>query len=371
LDFSIESLLDPDGRRGLGDAVAELIRSDRHDEAEAVLTGLLKSVPSEFGGICLGLGAEHVAVSGWEKFNTRIEAISAGSRPVTAVGIDITDHGDLRDAEGRRDQALETSYYFDDATFTFSGTNREELLARTNGGATAPWVGNFAELDASLSISGLAQLYDALINRPVRLWSHMRSQEDRFENLGAFLGSWFRLLRVHQAVKRGLSENGLARDLPVIVGTNEVAPYFTAIYYPTGTPDYREAGADARRAGDAANRAAYAKHTEDQIAHWREQRDAIRSWSPRVNPDKRKTYVEFVEASEKLVRQGTPLTAFAPGHTLSDEEFERMVQTYRHHRDPGAAPPGSSPPGPPPSGSAPPGLARAPRRIVGFGRRGL
>ena len=214
--------------------------------------------------------------------------------------------------------------------------SRDDLLAASADGKTAPWVGSFADLDGSLVVKGLAPLYDALLRQPERVWSHMKTDAERLENLAGFLAGWLRHLRVHQAIKRELEESGLARDLPVIVGTNEVAPYFTAVYYPAKVVDYRASAAESRERSATANRAAYAKHTEDQIAHWREQRDAIRTWSPRVNPDKRRTYVDFVEASEKLARVGTPLAAFEPGHTLSDADFERMIETYRHHRDPSA-----------------------------------
>ena len=186
----------------------------------------------------------------------------------------------------------------------------------------------------------------------------MTTDAERRENLGAFLAGWLRHLRVHQGVKRNLERHGLSRNVPVIVGTNEVSPYFTAIYYPARLADYGAAAEHSRAESERGHRAAYAAHTEDQVARWREQREAIRSWSPRVNPDKRQTYVEFVEATEKAVRRDMPLAAFGPGHTLSDAEFERMLLTYRHHRDPSAPPP---PPAPP---------ASAPRRVFGFGRRG-
>jgi hypothetical protein len=271
--------------------------------------------------------------------------ISSDAKPVTAVGIDITDQGEATDAEGRREQLLESSYYTDESGFEFSRASREDVLVETAKPTTAPWVGGFADLDGSLSVRGLAPLYDALLHRPERMWSYMKTEEERLENLAAHLASWFRHLRVHQAVKRALEENGLARDIPVIVGTNEVAPYVTAAYYPTSIRDYLEAAAERRQAEQRAHRAAYEQHTEDQIARWREQREAIRSWSPRVNPDKRRTYIEYVEASEKLARHGTPLSAFGPGHKLSDADFERMIQAYRHHRDPSAPPPPPASPG--------------------------
>ena len=357
-DLSID-LMAPEGRSAFNDAVASLIRSDRHAEAEAILADHFATVPSEFSALALSLPAEAISITGWEAFNTKIEAVSLGGKPVTAVGIDITDQGDATDEEGRREQLLESSYYTDESGFRFSEATGESLLAASGGASTAPWVGCFADADAGLAVKGLAPLCDALLQRPERVWSYMTTDAERRENLGAFLAGWLRHLRVHQGVKRHLEEHGLARNIPVIVGTNEVPPYFTAIYYPAQLGDYRAAAEQSRAASERGHRAAYAEHTEEQIARWREQREGIRLWSPQVNPDKRRTYVDFVEASEKAARVGTPLVAFGPGHMLSDAEFERMVMTYRHHRDPSA-------PRPPP---APP--ASAPRRPITFGRRGL
>ena len=356
LTFSIENLLAAEGRGVFANAMAGLIRSARHDEAEAVLANLLGPLPLPLARLCLTLPARDVAVTGWHELNTRIEEMSSGGNSVTAVGVDITDQGDATDRQGRREQLLETSYYTDECGFAFSRAGREDVLAES-AKPTAAWVSGFADLDGSLSVNGLAPLFDALLKQPERLWSYMQTDDERLENLASYLAGWFRHLRVHQAVKRGLEQNGLARNVPVIVGTNEVPPYFTAVYYPTRTPDYRTAAAaEGREAEGRARRTAYAQHTEDQIARWREQREAIRSWSPRVNPDKRRTYIEFVETSENLARHGTPLAGFEYGHKLSDADFERMVQTYRHHRDPSAAAP-------------PPAASSVPRRLFGFGRR--
>jgi hypothetical protein len=358
LASSIDDLMSGEGRGAFHDAMAALIRSGRHSEADVVLARLLAAVPSELSAIGLALPAENVAVTGWDAFNTQIEVISLRGEPVTAVGIDITGQGDATDAEGRREQLLETSYYTDAGGFRFSAASRDDLLAASAAGKTPSWVGCFADLDGSLSSSGLAPLYDALLRRSGRRWSHLKTDAERLDNLAGFLAGWLRHLRVHQAVGRGLVENGLARNIPVIVGTNEVAPYFTAVYYPAEVRDYRAAAAESLAAAQRASRAARARHTEDQIARWREQRDAIRSWNRWVNPDKRRSYIEFAEASEKVARLGTPLSEFGPGHTLSDADFERMIQIYRHHRDPEAPSPLPSP------------VASPPRRLFGFGRRG-
>ena len=344
MSLDLSTITEEEERRAFDARLASLIRSHRHEEAEALLVPLLRASGGEISTLCLELGVDAVRVSGWEAFNTRIEVVSAGGKPVTAVGVDISDQGDAVDANGLREQTVEVSYYTDASGFAFSTATRDAILAASERG-TAPWVGAFEEIDASLSVHGLAALHDALLRHPALVWRHARSDEEIRSNAGSHLGGWFRHLRVHQAVKRGLEEHGLARAIPLIAGTNEVPPYFCAIYYPAKIVDFRLAAAESIEATRQANRAAYARITEEQIARWREQRDAIRSWSARTNPDKRRTYIAYVEAAEDALRRGTPIAAFGHGHALSDAQFERMIQAWRHHRDPQAPPPPAPPAG--------------------------
>src|SRR3712207_2870769 len=156
--LSIEQLLVPEGRKALTEWLAALIRADKHAEADAVLGRLCAALPSELAALSRALPAEAVSLTGLDTFNTRIEAISSRGEPVTAVGIDITDQGDPDD-EGRREQLLETSYYTDASGFRFSGAGPAALLAASEGGKTAPWVGSFADIDDSLSVRGLGPLF--------------------------------------------------------------------------------------------------------------------------------------------------------------------------------------------------------------------
>lgn len=290
---TFDALMSDEGRRAFDRALAARVRAGRDEEADAILTRLLAAAPSEHAAACLGLSAEAITIGGWDLFNARIEEISARGGAVTAVGIDITDQGDLEDAHGRREQALETVYYDASCGFDFAAAGREGLLAATATGLeTPPWAGAFAEIDGSVSVRGLAPVYDLLLRRPERPWRAAMSEQERWENLGAYLASWFRHLRVHQAVRRELEAGGLTRNIPVIVGTNEVSPFFDAIYYPEKLRDDGQAGARLAEAKAAASSAAYAAHTEEQIARWREQREAIRGWSARVNPDQRRRFID-------------------------------------------------------------------------------
>ena len=310
-DLSID-LMTPEGRSAFNDALASLIRSDRHGEADAILARHFAAVPSEFSALARALPAEAVSITGWEAFNTRIEVVSLGGDPVTAVGIDITDQGDATDEQGRREQLLELGYYTDESGFRFSGATRESLLAASSGASTAPWVGCFAEIDGSVAAKGLAPLCDALLNRPERVWSYMTTDAERRENLGAFLAGWLRHLRVHQGVKRHLER---ARPRPKRPGDrrHQRGPALFHRNLLSGQARGLSAAAEqSRAASERGHRAAYAEHTEEQIARWREQREGIRSWSPQVNPDKRRTYVDSWKRPRRRSGVGTPLVASAP-----------------------------------------------------------
>jgi hypothetical protein len=356
---SIDTLLAEEGRQAFHQDLTGLIRSERHDEADAILTRLIGELGGAVGATCEAIPADSVMLEGWDAFNARIEELSSAAKPLTAVGIDITDQGDAVDAKGRREQQLESSYYDDSSGFDFAAAGRTGILAEASGGRAARWVGSFADLDGSLTAEGLAPLYDLLLQQPERGWALAKTEAERRANVAAFLAGWFRHLRVHQAVRRALQSSGLARDLPVIVGTNEVSPYFTAVYYAARLRDDREAAAKARDSRLAASRAEYAQHTEEQVAQWRQQREGIRGWNPRVNPDKRQQFIRFAEACDNAFRKGTPIEGFDFSYKLSDAEFERMIQVWRHHRDPNAA----QPPPPPAAG------ASTFRRIIGFGKR--
>ena len=69
-DLSID-LMAPEGRSAFNDALASLIRSDRHAEADAILAHHLATLPSEFSALALALPAEAISITGWEAFNAR------------------------------------------------------------------------------------------------------------------------------------------------------------------------------------------------------------------------------------------------------------------------------------------------------------
>lgn len=277
----------------------------------------------------LALRPEHVVVSGWEAMNTQIAALSRQS-PITAVGVDLSCHGDGEDANGWRIQTLETSYYADTRGFTFS-TATPEALREACDESTPPWSGDFVEIDEPLTVAGVSELYHTLIHREAEL-SH---PVDRTVERAIFLGGWLRHLRVHQALARGLAEHGLARPIPLIVGAHDLAPYVTVPYWPTRVRDY-ELEADRHLSDKAArNLAHYAQITADTIAEWRNRREVVRGWPRHVNPRQRTNHVAFAKAHEDVQRMDFPdLKGLPYSYEGSEADFAYLAGLYRHLRHP-------------------------------------
>jgi hypothetical protein len=226
---SYEELFGGNEQRAFTHHLADLVRTDRHQEAEAELSALLRQSGDEIAAACLAVGLQQVTMLGWDEVNARIAEVSAAGKPVTALGLDITYIQSDKDAQGRHEQLLETSYYSDASGYVFSAASRAQILAAAPiGGETPDWVGSFEDIDNTMKIQGLAPIVDALDRRQRQRGNLPESDQRR--KVATFLGEWFRHLRVHQAIARDLETWAIAGGLPVIVGSNESAPYFEAVY---------------------------------------------------------------------------------------------------------------------------------------------
>lgn len=321
----------PAALRADDDTYAALLRGGAILELESRLDAQIGTLPDDqpIRRIAAGLSAESVSVQGWDRLNTRLAVLSR-NKPITAVGVDITAHGDGQDAQGWRIQALETCYYADTASYAFS-TASPEALRQACAVSTPAWAGGFEDIDDALSIEGVSEMHDTLI----RLAAARTRIPDPVAERGLFLGGWLRHLRVHQALARGLAEHGLARAIPVIVGSHDLAPHVSAPYWPERLRDF-EAAADREIAMQAArNRAHYAKVTEDTVAEWTERRAAIRGWSPRVNPRQREQHIAFARAHETVQRMDFPdLKGLPYSFEGTDAAFAHLTGLYRHLRHP-------------------------------------
>lgn len=312
-------------------AFAALLQAGATDDLESRLHAGFETLPEDdtIRRIALALRPEQVVVSGWETMNTQIAALSRQS-PITAVGVDLSCHGDGEDAQGWRIQTLETSYYADTRSFAFSTATPEAVRAACDE-STPPWSGDFVDIDEVLTVAGVSELYHTLIHREADLSHPVDPAAER----AIFLGGWLRHLRVHQALARGLAEHGLARPIPLIVGAHDLTPYVTVPYWPGRVADYELAADRALSDKAARNRAHYAKITADTIAEWRERREAVRGWPRHVNPRQRANHVAFAKAHEDVQRMDFPdLKGLPYSYEGSEADFAYLTGLYRHLRHP-------------------------------------
>jgi hypothetical protein len=317
-----------EGRTELEQYFAGLIRAEAFDTLEAELQEQLEANPSPFAAACRASTRSGVAMLGWDQLHANIATLDRKGTPCTAIGIDLTGHG-----EGI-EPSFEVSLYTDSA-FPFSTADRDTLLAASmNYGV--PWQGCFDEIEANLECRGLGKLHVAICGYP-----------HRFDGIGATLppdfagftlALWWLYLRVHQGIADALAEHGVPRAMPVLVGEHDFGPWLVSVVMAREVSD-----TSARIAHILADRAERSRHfydltTERMIAEIREKRAVVRNWSFWRNREQRRTAIGLLEASDKLIFADVVSTRGQQSvWLLSDPEFETLLDRFREHRRPGSS----------------------------------
>lgn len=225
-DITIDGMVEDEFRH----AIETLLREGNADHAAKWLKSRLQAVcgdglplPERF----LTVDPADVTVTGWEDIASRLERLDAAGFPVTAIGIDFSDPGHIGlapDPSGLMPPHIETHFYTDEA-WAFSRCDRAGLLMGYEGG-TARWAGSFADVDDTIAIEGLDDLYGAVfaLEHRRRAPGNITDTEHRAYMLGA---SYIAVL-VHLAVRDTALRHGLPRPLAVLVGSNESYPFFDA-----------------------------------------------------------------------------------------------------------------------------------------------
>ena len=239
---------------GFLDAVESMLREGAVAEADRELASAVAALIAAghpVGGLCDDATLGSITISGWSLLEERCARIDRAGAPVTAVGIDLSCHGDERpDEQGRIEPYLETSFYSDNP-FAFSTSDRATLLAAL-ADPSESWKGCFAEIDGTIEVHGLGGLNHALIDLHERCRAQAGNQADPLDHDALLIGEAFQALRIHQAVRAEIERSGLPRALAIIVGSNESRPFFEA---PVITaPECRDAaiGADSTGPEDEA-----------------------------------------------------------------------------------------------------------------------
>ncbi len=310
-----------------------LLRTGALESLEAELRDALVVLPEDpVRSAALALTADDVRIRGWEAM-CATAAVLCRRKPITAVGVDLTIHGDGQDAWGRQILYLETSYYADDCGLAFS-TASPGAIREACGASTPAWSGGFVETDDAVTVEGVNGLHDAVER------ARVVGGDEADQAQPAVLGGWMRTLRVHQALARTLAREGLPGGVPLIVGAHDLPPYATAAYWSTVARD--DAAAADAAAADAAvaaaaerERAHDAEITRTTIAEWTQRRETLRGWPWWVNRQARANHVGFARAHEAVQRMHHPELAGLPcSFEGTTADFAYLTALYSHLRHP-------------------------------------
>jgi hypothetical protein len=215
--------------------ITAMIHSGQLDGAAAKLRGDLAGIDSPLSALCQALTPDSLAISGWDDVSTAIAQFEGD--PVTAVHLVMSNPTDLVfEAKNEAyDPILEVAFYTD-ANLPFSTLSPEQLLAESL--APAPdWYGQSEDIEVYAEIVGLADLNTALLRHKTQYF--LRSQDEDAEAEVAPLGyveftlaTLFRAVCFHQAVQHELDTHGLAGNVPVIAGMDNMRAAIGSVYYP-------------------------------------------------------------------------------------------------------------------------------------------
>lgn len=215
--------------------ITAMIHSGQLDGAAAKLLGDLAAIDSPLADLCEALTPDTITLSGWDDISTAIAQFEGD--PVTAVHLIMSNPTDLvfEAKTDAYDPLIEVAFYTD-ANLAFSKLSPEQLLAES----LAPnpdWYGQSEDMEVYAEIIGLADLNTALLRHKTQYF--LRSQEDGAQDEEAPLGyveftlaSLFRAVRFHQAVKAETDAHGLAGNVPVIAGMDNMRASIGSVYYP-------------------------------------------------------------------------------------------------------------------------------------------
>jgi hypothetical protein len=328
-----------------GQTISDLIRAERHEEAEALLRAALPDYPSPAAAIALDLAENAVRIEGWAAFNERIEALSAKGEPITAVWLHLSNYTDDAD-DGLRHPAIELGY-LRDGRVAFSQASTDDLL-KMSARYPARWTGAPDEDGVELVVHGLERLNDWL----VKFDGVPAGQEAEQLRVSIALAEWFRTLRWQQAVHAIVARHGLTREIPVIVGSHDAGPWCAAIYRRS-----KPFSIATRRQPTQRETEQLHHDIQGQIGAW----ENVRASLEMMNGAETAAYYEAAKDVRHMADRWFVGTLFEGEYPLESDkaDFERFLQRWRHHRDPVHFPA----PAPKPAPSF--GL----RRI--FGRKGL
>lgn len=213
--------------------VETLLRAGKAGDAAARLTALLgdlsgpgRPLPERF----LTVSPQDVRLAGWNDLPQRIHDYDRPGKAITAIEIAFSSpsHRNLRpDSSGSMDPHFETTYYRDDVEWPFSACDRDGLLecyapSRGKWLGNPKWRGQFEEIDETVSVQGIADLYGAVF----RLTEIEQAHEDDMR--ARVVGASYVAVLVHLAIRDFAPRGVLPRPMAVFVGSNQDFPFYHA-----------------------------------------------------------------------------------------------------------------------------------------------
>ncbi len=200
----------------------------RNGEPEAALTLVRQGLEAiadnglPIVDIALATDPDALLLKGWDAVADTIAREEARGKTITALGIDLSCHGDFPpDAAGHLAPYIETNYFADLTEIAFSTASREDILAGYSGSGSE-WQGRFEDIDNAIEVEGLSALNGA-VEMAVR---------DRGSDTAAgdahLLAACTNAILFNLAVSRAIAAGALPRPLAVLVGSNEDFPFFDA-----------------------------------------------------------------------------------------------------------------------------------------------
>ena len=328
-----------DGEKDYVQAVADLIRAERHDIAEDTLIAGLASLHVPLAELCLETRTNLVELTQWDTLQQMIFRPLDSGALCTAVGLDLSNYGNqcMTPGEGV-EPSVEVKFYSDES-FPFSIKSRDEILAENASDGAVPWHGSVDDFATfEMDVVGLARLNSAVeldkAQRVARTWPSSPTPAPATANYVGFrLAQWLLTLRYHRAVKHHLAREGLARRLPVIVGSHDVGPFLEAVYYAAPSRESAEeaearmaAAWKAQRRAGRAERERQLWETADSMRDMRKALRAARFW-----PSRRVRLLrDYYEAKEALLFKVQELgRPHRPSWKIADDaEFERFLKQF-------------------------------------------
>jgi hypothetical protein len=339
-----------EAQREFEQAMASDIWARRFEEANRAIAEALERYPSHFTDLCRSVAS--VEIQGWSELQA-----------------DFVEQEDrLRDGKGGEIAALSLNIinrlsvpqiYLEAQFYHLSPTADREAAVKSL--QTADYIQFNADHWSTIwayhdrfRITGLED-----VSAAQRASLHTGSGSfygDRAPNdyVGAIAANWFILLRIHEALARCLSSEGLPRPIPVVcrvdhvpwpmeVGEVDYGPSVQGVYMASLWPHDVESVRGTLEARAARRKAERDAETDQIIAELVERRSALRRWWPWVNPQERKKAVEMITAWEGHLFTHIGRSIEKASWELGGRDFAALVRRVRNWRGRGAEDPPMKP----------------------------